>query len=194
MQFRFHGASRLGGDPASLSLGRAVVGRCPRRGRCYFRLCSVGPTGSNDVSSGAPGQSKSGVAVFDGSSKCARRQASLQTHTDPFWAQYTWIFGINMIMRVGVADWSAWIVYVLVGSMQIVLIIMAVCFTVRDRRLAKEGKQHCATPAHLEGWDSLDFSRSRTGSVVSHVASNMAPDERSPLFQDRGHESTSPGR
>ena len=97
-----------------------------------------------------------------------------------------------MIIRVGIAGWSAWIVYVLVGSMQIILIIMAISFTIRDRKLAKEGKQHCSTPAHLEGWDNMSFSRSRSGSMVSHVPSHLGPDERSPLVPRRSHDSHPP--
>ncbi|ETI22046.1 hypothetical protein G647_06117 [Cladophialophora carrionii CBS 160.54] len=111
-------------------------------------------------------------------------------------APYTWIFGINMIIRVGLAGWSAWIVYVLVGTMQIILIVMAICFTVRDRRLAKEGKQHCATPAHLEGWAADNFTRPRTGSMMSHAHSHLAPDERRPLLHQHSseHATTSPRR
>ena len=109
-----------------------------------------------------------------------------------FLDQYTWIFGINMMIRVGFAGWSAWIVYVLVGSMQVILIILAISFTIRDRKLAKQGKQHCATPAHLEGWNS--FTRSQAGSMVSHVPSHQAPNERSPLIHQHSHESDSPYR
>jgi hypothetical protein len=96
-----------------------------------------------------------------------------------------------MIIRVGITGWSVWIVYVLVGTMQIILIIMAICFTVRDRRLAKEGKQHCSTPAHLEGWDS--FNRPRAGSVMSHAPSHLTPDERSPLIHHHSNENASLG-
>ncbi|OQV05366.1 PQ loop repeat-containing protein [Cladophialophora immunda] len=98
-------------------------------------------------------------------------------------APYTWIFGINMMIRVGLKGWSAWVVYVLVGTMQIVLIVLAICFAVRDQRLAKQGKQHCATPANFEGWNT--WTRSRTSSVVSHAHSHLAPDERSPLLYEQ---------
>ncbi|KIW53884.1 hypothetical protein PV05_06294 [Exophiala xenobiotica] len=102
-------------------------------------------------------------------------------------APYTWIFGINMMIRVGLTGWSAWIVYVLVGTMQIILIVMAICFAIRDRRLAKEGKQHCSVPPEFEGWNTVTTwtSRSRRPSVLSHAASNLAPDEHSPLIQDQ---------
>ena len=38
------------------------------------------------------------------------------------------------MIRVGLAGWSAWIVYVLVGTMQIVLIAFAIIFAIRDRK------------------------------------------------------------
>ncbi|OAL34275.1 hypothetical protein AYO20_06531 [Fonsecaea nubica] len=99
-------------------------------------------------------------------------------------APYIWIFGINMMIRVGLKGWSAWIVYVLVGTMQIVLIVLAICFAVRDRRLAKQGKQHCATPANFEGWNTWG-ARTRTSSVVSRVHSLLALDEQSPLLYEQ---------
>lgn len=48
-----------------------------------------------------------------------------------FTAPYTWIFGISMILRVGIEGWSAWIVYVLVGTMQLVLIGFAIVFSMQ---------------------------------------------------------------
>lgn len=49
-----------------------------------------------------------------------------------FLAPYTWTFGISMIVRLGFKGWSAWIVYVLVGTMQIVLIGFAIVFSLRQ--------------------------------------------------------------
>ncbi|KAI1614737.1 hypothetical protein EDD36DRAFT_163498 [Exophiala viscosa] len=106
-------------------------------------------------------------------------------------APYTWIFGINMIIRVGLTGWSAWIVYVLVGTMQIILVGMAIGFTIRDRRLAKEGKQHCATPAQFEGWNT--WTGDRRPSQVSFAPSGIAPDERSPLVHHHSHGSQRQG-
>jgi hypothetical protein len=100
--------------------------------------------------------------------------------------QYTWIFCINMMIRVGIAGWSAWIVYVLVGSMQLTLIAMAICFAIRDHNLAKEGKQHCEVPPEFEGWNT--WTGSRRGSIMSHAPSNLAPDERSPLLHQNSSE------
>jgi hypothetical protein len=51
--------------------------------------------------------------------------------------QYTWIFGVNMIVRLGISGWSVWIVYVLVGIMQLILIITAIVYMVRDNRKAR---------------------------------------------------------
>lgn len=63
---------------------------------------------------------------------------SLSTASLCFLAPYTWIFGISMIVRVGISDWSAWIVYVLVGTMQLVLIVFAIIFSLRPPILQSE--------------------------------------------------------
>lgn len=55
-----------------------------------------------------------------------------------FTAPYTWIFGISMIVRVGTNGWSAWIVYVLVGTMQLVLIGFAVIFKMQESGLQND--------------------------------------------------------
>ena len=39
-----------------------------------------------------------------------------------------------MIIRLGMSGWSVWIVYVLVGVMQLVLIITAILYIIRDNR------------------------------------------------------------
>ncbi|KAK5070904.1 hypothetical protein LTR64_003878 [Lithohypha guttulata] len=94
-------------------------------------------------------------------------------------APYTWIFGINMMIRVGLAGWSAWIVYVLVGTMQIVLIVTAIIFAVRDRKSGNESKHPSEDPS-FNGWNTT--LRPRQGSGTSHAPSNISPDERSPLI------------
>jgi hypothetical protein len=78
--------------------------------------------------------------------------------------------------------------------MQIILIVMAICFTVRDRRLANEGKQHCSTPAYLEGWAADNFTRPRTESMKSHAPSHLAPDERRPLIHHHSSEHATTSR
>lgn len=89
------------------------------------------------------------------------------------------------MVRVGLEGWSVWIVYVLVGTMQVVLIVLAISFAFRDRRLAKEGKRHCSVPQEFEGWDTVGpwASRSRQASIQSHLRPDIAPDEQSPLIQ-----------
>lgn len=59
---------------------------------------------------------------------------SLSSTSLCFMAPYTWIFGISMIIRVGINGWSAWIVYVLVGTMQVVLIGFAIVFSLRKKQ------------------------------------------------------------
>lgn len=51
-----------------------------------------------------------------------------------FLAPYNWIFGISMIVRLGIQGWSAWIVYVLVGTMQAALIGFAVAFWLQEQK------------------------------------------------------------
>lgn len=40
---------------------------------------------------------------------------------------------------MGAEGWSAWIVYVLVGTMQVTIVITAIVFAIRDRRNARKG-------------------------------------------------------
>jgi len=84
-----------------------------------------------------------------------------------------------MMIRVGFGGWSAWIVYVLVGTMQIVLIVFAAIFAIRDRKKDKEDKSASIVP-QFEGW--ANSRRERRDSGLSHAPSNIAPDERSPLL------------
>lgn len=83
------------------------------------------------------------------------------------------------MIRVGLAGWSAWIVYVLVGTMQIVLIAFAIIFAIRDRKKDKEDKPASTVP-QFEGWTIS--RRERRDSGLSHAPSNIAPDEHSPLL------------
>ncbi|KAK6206096.1 hypothetical protein LQW54_007931 [Pestalotiopsis sp. IQ-011] len=98
---------------------------------------------------------------------------------------YTWIFGINMVIRVGFAGWSAWIVYILVGTMQIVLITMGIAFAVRDYKHPPEDPRASRDSLQLsfDGWN---------GSRRSLASSQVAPDERRPLLPDRKQPSDHP--
>ncbi|KAF2771457.1 hypothetical protein EJ03DRAFT_342214 [Teratosphaeria nubilosa] len=51
---------------------------------------------------------------------------------------YAWAFGISMLVRVGFAGWSAWVVYFIVGAMQLVIISFAIIFAIRDKHKPKE--------------------------------------------------------
>lgn len=88
---------------------------------------------------------------------------------------YTWIFGISMIARVGVRGWSVWIVYLLVGSMQLVLIGTGVAYMVRDRRNAQDvdRAEHDSFNPYFEGWN---------GTSRSLESSGVEPDEQRPLL------------
>ncbi|KAH8197621.1 hypothetical protein TruAng_008205 [Truncatella angustata] len=95
---------------------------------------------------------------------------------------YTWIFGINMILRVGFAGWSVWTVYVLVGTMQLVLIVMGIIFAIRNYKSPpSDPHDDRATLATLQynfgGWNP-------NGSKRSFASSQIAPDDRRPLLAD----------
>ncbi|KAK4539336.1 hypothetical protein LTR36_000767 [Oleoguttula mirabilis] len=111
-------------------------------------------------------------------------------------APFTWIFGVNMMIRVGIKGWSVWIVYVLVGTMQLLLVAMGIYFIVRERNKVEDTTAASVAPEyeHFEDWHlSIGRSRSRTQSMVSYAQSNMAPDERRPLLSGRRHTPTAAG-
>lgn len=89
---------------------------------------------------------------------------------------YTWIFGVSMIVRVGVQGWSAWIVYLLVGTMQLILIATGVTYTMRDRRRPP------VTENHDHGGHFNPYFAGWNGSSRSLQSSNIAPDEQRPLL------------
>jgi len=77
--------------------------------------------------------------------------------------QATWIFAFSLIARLGTEGWSAWIVYVLVGVMQVVIIVTAIVFAIQDRQKARKG---------MEG---------------SHAPGGGIANERSALLSDESH-------
>lgn len=89
---------------------------------------------------------------------------------------YTWIFGISMVVRVGFQGWSVWIVYMLVGTMQLILIATGVTYMLRDRRrppvVERPVREEHFNP-YFGGWNS---------SSRSIQSSNIAPDEQRPLL------------
>lgn len=85
-----------------------------------------------------------------------------------------------MMVKVGLEGWSVWVVYVLVGTMQIILIVMAVIFKIRDRKVSKEGNHQVSWTHDSDVWNRS--SRSRASTSVSHAHSDVAPDEHSPLL------------
>lgn len=92
--------------------------------------------------------------------------------------QYTWLFGLNLAIRVGPAGWSAWIVYLLVGTMQLVLIAMGVSFKLTGETAPDEIKRPGSiVNFHFDGW--VPESQSRRNSMAS---SHLAPDEHRPLL------------
>ncbi|KAH9820882.1 PQ loop repeat-containing protein [Teratosphaeria destructans] len=74
-------------------------------------------------------------------------------------APYTWAFGTSMLVRVGFAGWSVWVVYFIVGAMQLVLISFAIVFAIRDEHKPKaEGEeQNAETRQPTETSRLLDY-------------------------------------
>ncbi|KAF3930127.1 hypothetical protein ABW19_dt0207525 [Dactylella cylindrospora] len=93
----------------------------------------------------------------------------------------TWIFAFSLISRVGFAGWSAWIVYVLVGSMQVILIATAILFAIRDIRHGEPGKNTIETGVQGNAWDSYSVS-SEEGEYDTDDESFAAPDENMSLL------------
>jgi hypothetical protein len=91
-----------------------------------------------------------------------------------------------MMMRVGVQGWSAWIVYLIVGLMQFVLIAMGVAYSVRDWQRPPRSRTTSATPSNRPSFSHFQFG-GWNGSRQSMVSSNVAPDEHRPLLA--GHRS-----
>lgn len=78
-----------------------------------------------------------------------------------------------MIIRVGLAGWSAWVVYILVGTMQLVLIAMGLSFKIKGETQPHEQRRPSVIAVHFDGWNT---------SHRSVASSNVAPDERRPLL------------
>jgi len=94
----------------------------------------------------------------------------------------TWLFAFSLISRVGFAGWSAWIVYVLVGTMQIVLIATAILFAIRDYQHGEPGKNTIENGMQGNVWgDSYSIS-SEEGDYEVDDDDSIAPDERMSLL------------
>lgn len=78
-----------------------------------------------------------------------------------------------MVVRVGLPGWSAWVVYILVGTMQLVLIAMGISFKVAGETQPHEQRRPSIIAMHFDGWNA---------SRRSVASSNVAPDERRPLL------------
>ncbi|THV65158.1 hypothetical protein D6D29_10605 [Aureobasidium pullulans] len=107
-------------------------------------------------------------------------------------APYTWIFGINMILRLGLSGWSVWIVYVLVGIMQLTLIVTAIIYMIRDNRKARRADATSATASNSSRRDvsespSTRALRPQLDRWNSFAAANAEDggNERTPLLAGR---------
>lgn len=121
-------------------------------------------------------------------------------------SQYTWIFGINMIIRLGLSGWSVWIVYVLVGIMQLILIITAILYIIRDNRKARRADATSATGSNRRDVSESPSTRALRPQLASwnSFAAGAAAEsdggegsERTPLLAGRNRhveETASPRR
>jgi len=88
-----------------------------------------------------------------------------------------------MILRYGLRGWSVWIVYVLVGTMQLILIAMGIAFMIRDRNATEKGDDS-AIEGDFEVYHA--YVRSRAPSTASFApGTNPVPNERSTLLPRR---------
>ncbi|EWC47753.1 hypothetical protein DRE_02953 [Drechslerella stenobrocha 248] len=100
----------------------------------------------------------------------------------------TWIFAFTLIGRFGAAGWSAWIVYVLVGTMQIVLVATAIVFAVRDYQRGEPGKNTIETGMQGNAWlDNYSIS-AEEGDYEADNDSLIAPDERMSLLNGKSNQ------
>jgi len=101
--------------------------------------------------------------------------------------QSTWLFAFSLIARYGIAGWSSWLVMVLVGTMQLVLISTAIYFAIRDRREGRAGKNTIDRGMQGNAWldgqqeGYVDYSGSRT---TRETEEDIAPDEQTPLVRN----------
>jgi hypothetical protein len=82
-----------------------------------------------------------------------------------------------MVVRTGLRGWSSWIVYIIVGFMQVGLIIMGIMFNMKDRE-KQHSEDHGKAPSLLDHFKVPGWNRS-SQSVAS---SSVPPDERRPLL------------
>lgn len=91
------------------------------------------------------------------------------------------VFAASLAKRLGKEGWSTWVVYLVLGTLQGVLLVMAISFELRDRRLKKDKKM---------GGSDLD-GHTRTTRAGSNGSTVRADDdsEDTPLLGDH-----SPGK
>ncbi|CAD0100669.1 unnamed protein product [Aureobasidium mustum] len=108
-----------------------------------------------------------------------------------------------MIIRLGLSGWSVWIVYVLVGIMQLTLIITAIIYMIRDNRKARRADATSATASatrrDVSESPSTRALRPQLQAWSSFAAAANADDgdERTPLLAARNkhvEETASPRR
>jgi hypothetical protein len=102
-------------------------------------------------------------------------------------APYTWIFGVSMMIREGLDGWSVWVVYILVGVMQLVLISMGISYELKSLRRAAQNAERIARgpPERPLNRLNLQFRGWNASRHSMAPSSHLAPDETRPLLADQ---------
>lgn len=92
------------------------------------------------------------------------------------------VFAGSLAARLGVAGWSAWSVYLVLGTLQGVLLVICICFALRDQRREREDAEASRNihddeegPGNADGFVSGDGG-DRVGGEAAGI------DERSQLL------------
>ncbi|KAI9651782.1 MAG: hypothetical protein M1831_007598 [Alyxoria varia] len=78
------------------------------------------------------------------------------------------VFAASLAARLGTAGWSAWSVYLILGTLQGVLLVMAIYFEVRDRRKAQrklDKKKPRRSVVEGSVWDDDEEEEEEEGSA-----------------------------
>lgn len=79
------------------------------------------------------------------------------------------LFALSLGLRVGTEGWSTWLVYIVTGGLQIILLIMGVIFWNRERE--EKQKQDAADAERRQAEAEEDFGAVMSGRVNRRVSS-----------------------
>lgn len=94
-----------------------------------------------------------------------------------------YVFAWSLASRLGPEGWSAWFLYLVIATLQGVILVMSICFTVRERREAKEAESDEEERMIRDRNDGQFDDHPEDG--WQHGRSNS--NERAPLLGSSGH-------